>query len=154
MYQNYPSLALVSVTGPTVEASTSTRAKATIRVSVKAYGADIYVPKQATSSIYGLAVGTTAYAMSTTTAVDGTIDSGTNNYIVRSGQTSTFNVEVVMNNLGGSTGFKKAWLWKFEWSTGDVATGWTSWTNKLGLGTSASVAGDATIDTSDVYLTN
>jgi peptidoglycan hydrolase-like protein with peptidoglycan-binding domain len=153
-YQNFPSLALVSVTGPTIDPNTSTRASATMRVSVTATGADIYVPKQATSSIYGLAVGTTAQAMSTSTVVVGTIDSGTNNYIVRSGQTATFDVSVVMNNIGGSAGFKKSWIWKFEWSTGDVATGWTSWTDKLGLGESASVVDEATIKTGDIYLQN
>ena len=137
-YINYPTLALVgSNPVPTLDTNTSTLAGATIQMAVTANGSDIYI--SATSGA-GVVVASTASSSTSTLSGPGVEFVG-NNFIVRNGETKTFNVAISMNNAGGATaGQKQAWIEKFIWDVDATAGGAATWTEMLGLG-SATVPG-------------
>ena len=130
-YINYPTLALVgSNPVPTLDPNSSSLAGATIQMAVTANGSDIYI-----SATTGAGVIASSTASSTSLLVSGPgVEFVGNNFIVRNGETKTLSLAISMDNTGGGTGQKQAWIHSFIWDVDADTTDGFTWTNMLGLG--------------------
>jgi len=147
LYSKAPQVTMASASLSAIGDVPQRQASGVMRMNVVALGGDIYIKKNATDSFVATSsASSTAFNVS---PVSGTTDTASN-WKIASGQTGVFDVNVQLNNTGGTAKFVQAWLTHLKWNTND-GTSYTDWTNQLSFGTDA-LASD--YKTPSVYLSN
>lgn len=147
IYTKAPAIAMNS---SSIAASTATgqqaQADGSIVLAVTATGGDVYI-----RAGNGITAASNAQNTSVSVASQSNLATTANgNWKITSGSTEIFRVSIHLDNSGGTSGFKRAWLSSLVWN-GDDSAVYTTWTDQLGFGT-ALIVGD--YKTGDVFLSN
>ena len=130
-YEKAPTLSLVSTSISSVEGSAVGKkgANATIKLTVKALGGDIYIRQYdaTTGGLIGTKIvdgigGTLAYSITSSDAT-----ASTYGWVVYTNETKTFTVSGYIPD-GGAAGMNGMYISKVRWNTADSDSGWTDWT--------------------------